>query len=446
MSSAASGPSGSDEFRSVHAIRDAIPTRAHAEMLFGMVADMLGDAAWVETWNGETTRTLFRREAPGSPWIVPWPLVSVTRGGREGPSPILTAVPGVYEEPTTRPGPAPKIRGLGPGSLTIHDGPQHVNVCYGGDGRWFECSVSSPPQEALAAVLPALGAKNASPTEIVASFVAGLDLGRHGPGRVHLTVALPDGVQGAWNCGLSAVREAMFFDYFPAASWVAVDGWTGRAFSFGATRDATVEGWRRELARVRPYPEKPGAPAESLPEPCVEQSFDGDSFSIRATMRGPSSDVPWVEPTLENAPMVLLPIAVHPETTPPFGEYTPVVDAYGGMRMALVRHDRGGFTLVGDALVGQNLDDLDARLDAADCEWDERQRYLAEQFARPEGFPEPPPSDCSVRTYRIMDEQTRTPLLTAAVSSASRQRGFNARGIDGERVRWQVVRMRSHHA
>jgi hypothetical protein len=443
MSSAARGPAGSDEFRSVHAIRDALPTRAHAEMAFGMVADLLGDAAWVETWNGETTRTLFRRESPRSPWIVPWPLVSVTRGGRDGPSPVMTSAPGVYEEPKPRPGPAPKIRGLGPGSITIHDGPQHVNVCYGGDGRWFECSVSSPAREALSGVLPVLAAKNASPTEMVASFVAALDLGRHGPGRVHLPVPLPGGAQSVWNCGLFATRDALFFGRVPAsARWVAVDGWTGRAFGFGATRDAAIAEWREQLARVRPFPEKPQAPAEPLPEPSAEQSFDGDSFSIRVTMRGPASDVPWVEPTLDNSPVTVMPIGELPETSPRFGEWTQLVGAYGGLRLAHVRRDRRGFTLVGDALFGQRLDDLDARLDAADGEWDERQRYFEEHVTRPEGFPEPPPSDCSVRTYRIMDERTRTPLVTAAVCNASRQRGFNARGLDAERVRWQVVRVR----
>ncbi len=45
-----------DAFRSVWAIRDAIHTRVHAEMLFDLVENHLGDAAWVED--------VQRRDAP----------------------------------------------------------------------------------------------------------------------------------------------------------------------------------------------------------------------------------------------------------------------------------------------------------------------------------------------------------------------------------------------
>lgn len=433
-------PTDDVEFRSVHAIRDAIPTRAHAEMLFGMVADLLGEKAWIETQDGESTRTLFRREAAGSRWIVPWPLLSVTRGGREGPSPVLTAIPGVYEEPTIRPGPAPKIRGLGPGQITLHDGPEHVNVCYGGDGRWFECSVSSPPRNALAGVVAALAAKTASPTEIVASFVAGIDLGRHGPGRVHLPVALPHGAQGAWNCGLFAIREALFEDRVPAAApWIAADGWTGRAIAWGETRDAAIDAWRAELARVRPFPERPQPPAEPLPEPSAEQSFEDGQLSFRVTLHGPSSDVPWVAPTLENSPVAVLPIAEMPASLPSLGMWTRLLGAYGTVRSAALRRDRQGFTLVGDRVLDVvPHDGLDARLDAADRDYDARP---LPRFERPPGFPEPPPTDCSVRTYRLIDEGTGR-AATPFVASSGRSAGFRASGLDGDRLRWSAVRLR----
>lgn len=434
------GPSSQEEFRSTHAIRDAIPTRAHAEMLLGMVADMLGSAACVETWNGETTRTLFRREAPGSDWIVPWPLISVTRGGREGPSPILTAVPGVYEEPPERPGPAPKIRGLGPGSLTIHDGPQHVNVCYGGDGRWFECSVSSPPQDALAGVVAALAAKSSSPTEMVASFVAGLDLKRHGPGRVHLPVTLPGGVESVWRCGLAAFRETLVLGWIPdGARWLAADGWTGRAIGSGATRDAAVAKWRAELARVRPFPERPKQASEPLPEPSVEQHFDGEQFSMHATLRGPSSDVPWVEPTLENSPVAVLALDDVPPNPPPFASWARVVDAYGVVRPAALRREPGGLTLIGDRVLDAvAAEDLDAQLADADRDHEARPTPT---FERPPGFPEPPPTDTSIRTYTFFDWRTKT-RAKPSVTSWSRSQDFHATGLDGEQIRWQVVRVR----
>ncbi len=435
------------EFRATSAIRDAVPTRAHAEMLFGMVADLLGDAAWVETANGEQSRTLFRREAPGSKWIVPWPLLSVSRGGREGPSPILTAVPGVYEEPPTRPGSAPKIRGLGPGSLVVHDGPESLTICYGGDGRWFECSVSRAAQEAFAGVVAALALRSASPTETVASFVAGLDLARHGPARAHLPVALPHGAAGVWRTGLAGVRAALFQDQVPAdGRWVAADGWTGRAVAFGPTRETAVEASRAEVARVRPFPDP--APAFEMldppPESRIEQEFDGEHLSIRGVFfgAGPKSDAPSVDPTPENSPVALTPVPELPDAAPSFGAWVRVVGGYGGVRFAALRRQRGGVTLVGDGLLDQDLAGLDARLDAADRAWDTQQAALPPRpkFELPPGFPAPPPTDTSVRTYRLVDERAGA-RAAFSVSSVGRSTGFDGRLLEADQVRAQVLRV-----
>jgi hypothetical protein len=54
-----------------------------------------------------------------------------------------------------------------------------------------------------------LARKAAMPAELVSEYVAGLDVARHGPGRVHVPVPLPGGVAGVWNCGLHALREAV---------------------------------------------------------------------------------------------------------------------------------------------------------------------------------------------------------------------------------------------
>ena len=362
----------------------------------------------------------------------------------------MTAVPGVYEEPKSRPGPAPKIRGLGPGQITFHDGKHGVTVCYGADGRWFECSVTDA-REALAGVVPALAVKSASPVELVAAFVAGIDIGRHGPARVHLPVPLPWGAHGVWNCGLAAIRNALFQDQVPAdGRWVAADGWTGRAIAFGPTRDAAVAAWRAEVARVRPFPEP--TPAFEMPDPPpeshIEQEFDGEHLSIRGVFfgAGPKSDAPPVEPTLANSPVAVIPVAELPDTTPAFGGWVRTVDRYGGLQLALLRRERRGLTLVGDAVLGQSLDGLDARLDAADRTWDaDRVARPRPKFELPPGFPEPPTPDCTVRTYRMMDEKTRTPLAPS-VSGDGRSKGFDARGLDADGVRSQVVRMRRDRA
>ncbi len=50
-------PDDSEAFRAVWAIRDALATRMHAEMLFDLAAEMLGESAWIET-SDETMRML----------------------------------------------------------------------------------------------------------------------------------------------------------------------------------------------------------------------------------------------------------------------------------------------------------------------------------------------------------------------------------------------------
>lgn len=445
MTNPSSPRDDAEAFRSAFAIRDAIPTRVHAEMVFAQVVDLLGELAWVETWNGAQARSVYRRETPGSQWIVPWPLASVSRGGREGPSPIMTGIPGVYREPTVRPGRAPKLRDLGPGQLALYDGPQRVTVSCGKDGRWFECSVSSPPEEALRGVLPALAARSAAPAELVSSFVAGLDVGRHGPGRVLLPVPLPGGVQGAWNCGLFAIRDELFRNGLPpGGGFIAADGWTGRAVTSGAERESTVEGWRRVVANVRPFPEKPKAPPEPLPEPGLEQSFEDGHFAMRATLTGPKSDVAWVEPTVQNSPAALVALTSPPAGPPPIGDWTCLVDTFGNVRPAALRRDRDGFTLIGgrvlDTLDLAALDALDARLDAADRDWEVRAAAFP-KVERPPGVPEPPPTDCDVRTYRVVDDRTRAPVKPS-LASAGRRRDRGAEVFDPAQVDWQVVRLR----
>ena len=429
-------PDEQGEFRAVWAIRDAVPTRRHAEMLFDMVVDILGEEAWVESCNAGAVRTLFRRESAGSPFIVPWPLLSVARGGREGPSPIPTEVPGVFAEPPRRPGPVPRLRGLGPGELDVHDGPDRVTVSYDGDGRWFECSRSVSP-EALSGVVPALEAKTATSVELMADHVAGLDPGRHGPGRVFLPAPLPGGARGTWNCGLYAIREACFADAGPGApGFMAADGWTGRAMARGATREAALEAWKTEVAKVRPFPEKPKPPREPLPEPSVEQALTENGFRIRATLRGPSSDVPWVEPTIENSPAAVLPLERPPGGAAPTGGWTLLVGGFGAQVPAALGWEPEGFTLLGDRLLDMDPEELEARLAAADRDAPEKPAWSAEPGS------EIPVTDTRVRTYRFADERTGAPL-DAPLISTSWSGGFHARDLDGDRLRWSVVRMRA---
>jgi hypothetical protein len=152
-------------------------------------------------------------------------------------------------------------------------------------GRWFETSRSASADDLLG-VVGALEAKNAPPVELVAAFVAGIDLAHLGPGRVHLPVAVPGGARGSWNCGRNAIREALFRERVPrSARWVATDGWTGRAVAWGATRDAAMEAWRAEVARTRPFPEKPKPPTEPLPQAPLQKIEPENPFGPKPNGR-----------------------------------------------------------------------------------------------------------------------------------------------------------------
>lgn len=428
---------GPDESAAVLAIRDAVPTRRHAEMLFGMVIERLGETAWVESWNDGQSRSLFRCEAPGSSWIVPWPLLTVSRGGREGPSPIPTSVPGIFEEPPKRPGRAPRLRDLGPGRLEVKDGPFCAEVSYGADGRWFE-TVRSAEAGTLAGVVDALRAKTASPVEIVADFLADREPGRHGPARVLVPVPLPFGVADLWRRALFTIREDLFRRDAPISGhFAAADGWLGLARARGESREAATERWAAEVERVRPFPERPKPPPEPLPESFMEQEATENGFRMWGTLRvHRKSDTPWVEPTVANAPAGAIPVPSLPREPPPFGEWTRLVGAFGTAYVAAIRWEPEGFTLVGDRALGRlDFERLEENLAAAD-----RRAPPELPWDPPPGFESPPP-DTRIRTYRLIDERTGEPVAPSILSTSAR-RGFRARDLDGDRLRGAVARMR----
>jgi hypothetical protein len=130
-----------------------------------------------------------------------------------------------------------------------------------------------------------------------------------------------------------------------------------------------------------------------------------------------------------------------PPNPPPFAEWVRVIDAYGTVRPAALRREREarGLTLIGDrVLAAVAAEDLDAQLADADRAQEARPTPA---FERPPGFPEPPPTDTSVRTYTFFDWRTKRPTKPT-VTSWARSQDFHARGLDGDQIRWQVVRVR----
>ncbi len=433
-----------DAFRSVWAIRDAIHTRVHAEMLFDLVENHLGDAAWVETYNAGTRRVLFRREAPGADTFIPWPLVSLSTKGRHGAVVMVAAPEGAPLEPPPRPGRVPKLRNLGPGEVVIHDGPQSATITYGDDGRWKEVTRGGP-KDTLWGVIAALAKKSANPVELVAEFIAGLDVAQHGPGRVHLPVRLPGGVQGVWNCGLFALREALFDGRVPGnARWAAADGCVGKAIAWGGSPEEAMAAWRTEVERTRPFPPEPETPPTPPPEESARTTSDpaAGTFGVSMTLRGPSSDVAMPEPSVANTPAVLIELGPPPDYDPPIGVWTRLLGRHGTTIHGALRRDENGFTLLGDRLAAviesEDLEDLRRRLTVADIDHDSRPMPT---FERPPGFPEPPTPTSTVRTYSVVDEDTGAPTAVT-FKSGSRGVGFHARSLDGDQLRWYVVRQR----
>jgi hypothetical protein len=406
----------------LRAIRDAIPTSRHARMLFEMVADLLGERAVVETFGERTRLSLFRRDAPDT--IVPWPLLRLGTKGRLSAVMMLIKPPGAPDEPPPRPGEPPRLRNLGPGEVEIHDGPHSITVTYGDDGRWMETSRSESP-DALEGVLPALALGSARPVELLAEYVACLDIARHGPGRVVCPAPVPC-VEGLWRCGLLAVRGALFGGRIPErASWAIADGYDGTAISWGATREEAHAAWSADVKHAprSPHTHEPGA---------------ADAPVAGAMgFRGPSSDTPWPEPAPENTPFVVIPLEWSPRPPSPWGSWMRLVGGFGGTFRALMRRDPTGFTLVGDRLADLvDLHDLDERLDAVEI-FD----HPALRAAREARRGDRPAPDSGTVIYRVVDDRTRTPVTPSVVESRQGC-GFDPAMLDGDQLRWRVVRHR----
>jgi hypothetical protein len=402
----------------VRAIRDAIPTSRHAKMLFDMVVELLGPRAVVETAGGKTQFAVFCRETPRSTSLVPWPLLRLGAKGR-----LSTVIPLIGPaEPPPRPGSAPKLRNLGPGEIVLHDGPHSVTVTYGDDGRWMETSRSEDPA-ALARVLSALARGTARPVELLAESVASIDLARHGPGRALCPEPVPS-VQSAWNCGLFAIRDALFDGRIPPeARWAMADGYEGTAIAWGPTREEAISAWRTELLRARPSPPKPAEPGVPRCEP------RGRGFEVR----GPSVDGAWPD----EAPAVTIPLDQVPTKRSSWGSFARIVGGFGGTRHALLRRDPDGFTLVGDrALDLVDLDGLDRAL--AGVEPLDHPELAA---AREAWHEDRPGYDSELLVYRVVDERTLMAVTPSFVES-HRTQGFRGRMLDGDRLRLRVVRQR----
>ncbi len=83
-------------------------------------------------------------------------------------------------------------------------------------------------------------------------------------------------MQNAWNCGLFAIRDALFDGRIPPEARGAVaDGHEGTVIAWGVTREDAIPAWRAERLRARPSPPKPAEPGVPRAEP------RGRGFEVR---------------------------------------------------------------------------------------------------------------------------------------------------------------------
>ena len=438
-----------DDFRVIHAIRAALPTRRHAEMLFDQVTERLGEGGHSVESSDCLRRVLYRRDISLRSCFLPWPLLDLSLRPRQTMPFTIDGEPAASPLPRPTPsGDAPRLRNLGPGSVTIHVGPHSLALAYGPDGRVQECSRGGPA-EVLLPVLEVLAKGGESPVELLAGVVAEIDLSTVAPGRVVLPAPMPGGLLGTWNGGLFALREALFRDRAPpGATWAAVDGFAGCVLVWGASRDETLARWRAEVERDRPRVPEP------TPQPPEPEHFEpsGDSFEppvpfdpapkktfgmhVRIEMK---SDVPLPEQTPANTPAIFVELPPQPPTPPPVGDWVRLLGPFGESVFAARRRDADGLTLVGeDVLDLVDLSRLDELLDRADAKAEHDGAWAA-AYMRPRG---PTPYDTQTRTYSLLDGETGLPSANPGVQT-SRGHGFHPRGLDGARLRTCALRVRS---
>lgn len=66
----------------VDAMKAHVPTSRHAEMLFEILVDTLGDQGVLWTANEGRLRKLFRRDPLDATLVVPWPVAQLSVGAR----------------------------------------------------------------------------------------------------------------------------------------------------------------------------------------------------------------------------------------------------------------------------------------------------------------------------------------------------------------------------
>jgi hypothetical protein len=321
-----------------------------------------------------------------------------------------------------------RMRGLGPTELEIRDGPWQLTITYGEDGTVLE-TARSAELGALASLAPGGDEAPDSEVERLARRVCALAIQSRGPARVRMPVPLPSGVQGIWHCARNALRRALFDGQVPAAAnWLAADGVTGSALAHGISRDHVLSEWLRVACRVKPRRQTPKDPPPpfDLPPPGEGRELGDGTFILSGP---PAADVPWPELQPEDLPAAAVALRPLPATQPPVGSWLRLLGERGSTALAILRRDPDGFTIIGeDALATIDLDHLDGIMDAAATE-------LAGRMPEIDWPVDRPPLTCAVHGFRTTAGQL-------ACDEMQQTTGWDAAGLDGDRLAARVLRCR----
>ena len=442
-------------------------------MLFDLLVDLLGDQAVVTTENDRTLRRLFRRDAVHSSLIVPWPVAQLSVRGRIGwVSPAFDPATGeIVPEPERPAGKAYKLRGLGPGQIELYDGSAKVSIVYGDDGGFLEAGIDDRDPSRLPEIPAAVASKRAQPLELIASCIAMLDAGRHGPGRVRMPVPVPGGPQEVWRIGLLAARRALYMGKVPSETrFVLADGIAGTAVGIGRTLDAATAEFERAVAHAPPKPsterqtswddydddgtllrrgkplvaglpppwetddpwesDEPSASEPEPPrEPGVVQHEDGT-----LEIRGNKADDPMPAITVASAPAAVIPLAGSPTVPPPFGRWERTIGAKGGTAHVARLAGPEGFLQIGEGLLWRadprRLEDTLDEIDARDAEA-EAAAAEADPFTRFVRF--------RTRSYRWVEAGNGKPARWEG-STPAHGPHFDGSGLDGDHEAFVVRR------
>ena len=242
------------------------------------------------------------------------------------------------------------------------------------------------------------------------------------------------------------------------ARWLVQDGWCGRAFTYGATREAALGDMRAALWRVKPR--LAGTPGgEALPwvmpafEPSVADALRRLPMAPRSADDGGAQTVfskemsvsfgpfvsrhEWPKMDPERTPLVLMRIPPAPVVSDAFARAgfrsVAVIGDGGVIAWVLRREDGDGWTLVGSGIADLvDVEEIDAEIDAAEREYAENWREIM-----PEGWDAQAKPVYSRWTVWDPHKQCRGTLRAGGIAAG----GFHPTMV-GADAAWQVARVR----